>query len=112
MAWRHLALAFIALPFPLADGGSFAVNGNNGKQEKYLAALKSLCDAGIINALPPLCDIRGSYVAQYEHTLVLRYVASVMLVQLNLSSCRSEEHTSELPSLMRISYAVFCLKQT
>src|SRR3546814_6346506 len=25
--------------------------------------------------------------------------------------CRSEEHTSELPSLMRISYAVFCLKK-
>src|SRR3546814_5158984 len=25
-------------------------------------------------------------------------------------SCRSEEHTSELQSLMRISYAVFCLK--
>src|SRR3546814_6114796 len=27
------------------------------------------------------------------------------------TSCRSEEHTSELQSLMRISYAVFCLKQ-
>src|SRR3546814_3209135 len=27
-----------------------------------------------------------------------------------LSSSRSEEHTSELQSLMRISYAVFCLK--
>src|SRR3546814_5440967 len=26
-------------------------------------------------------------------------------------SCRSEEHTSELQSLMRISYAVFCLKK-
>src|SRR3546814_4970665 len=25
------------------------------------------------------------------------------------SDCRSEEHTSELQSLMRISYAVFCL---
>src|SRR3546814_5293750 len=25
--------------------------------------------------------------------------------------CRSEEHTSELQSLMRISYAVFCLKK-
>src|SRR3546814_9107174 len=24
---------------------------------------------------------------------------------------RSEEHTSELPSLMRVSYAVFCLKK-
>src|SRR3546814_1585510 len=34
----------------------------------------------------------------------------------NLLECfvdsRSEEHTSELQSLMRISYAVFCLKKT
>src|SRR3546814_7643072 len=29
----------------------------------------------------------------------------------NLSLERSEEHTSELQSLMRISYAVFCLKK-
>src|SRR3546814_2422777 len=29
----------------------------------------------------------------------------------NVPSGRSEEHTSELQSLMRISYAVFCLKQ-
>src|SRR3546814_614076 len=28
-----------------------------------------------------------------------------------ITSCRSEEHTSELQSLMRISYAVFCLKK-
>src|SRR3546814_2874186 len=28
-----------------------------------------------------------------------------------LGACRSEEHTSELQSLMRISYAVFCLKK-
>src|SRR3546814_2157325 len=28
-----------------------------------------------------------------------------------LISCRSEEHTSELQSLMRISYAVFCLQK-
>src|SRR3546814_2754442 len=33
----------------------------------------------------------------------------------NIHECfghRSEEHTSELQSLMRISYAVFCLKKT
>src|SRR3546814_4198183 len=29
----------------------------------------------------------------------------------NCASHRSEEHTSELQSLMRISYAVFCLKK-
>src|SRR3546814_3752945 len=28
-----------------------------------------------------------------------------------ISAARSEEHTSELQSLMRISYAVFCLKK-
>src|SRR3546814_10293917 len=31
--------------------------------------------------------------------------------QLSLQALRSEEHTSELQSLMRISYAVFCLKK-
>src|SRR3546814_8342601 len=33
------------------------------------------------------------------------------IVQLYEARWRSEEHTSELQSLMRISYAVFCLKQ-
>src|SRR3546814_5025592 len=32
-------------------------------------------------------------------------------VQDKLEKLRSEEHTSELQSLMRISYAVFCLKK-
>src|SRR3546814_7113661 len=32
------------------------------------------------------------------------------LLSLAARPCRSEEHTSELQSLMRISYAVFCLK--
>src|SRR3546814_9056015 len=32
------------------------------------------------------------------------------LLQLHTDMFRSEEHTSELQSLMRISYAVFCLK--
>src|SRR3546814_2614536 len=40
----------------------------------------------------------------------------VILTEMNSSSVpstgsRSEEHTSELQSLMRISYAVFCLKK-
>src|SRR3546814_9647923 len=33
------------------------------------------------------------------------------LFRVQLRALRSEEHTSELQSLMRISYAVFCLKQ-
>src|SRR3546814_10376078 len=33
------------------------------------------------------------------------------LLARSLAALRSEEHTSELQSLMRISYAVFCLKK-
>src|SRR3546814_3179607 len=36
---------------------------------------------------------------------------AVRLAQRTTSRERSEEHTSELQSLMRISYAVFCLKK-
>src|SRR3546814_7118017 len=32
-------------------------------------------------------------------------------LEMRHSGARSEEHTSELQSLMRISYAVFCLKK-
>jgi methionyl aminopeptidase len=41
-------------------------------QDRHLAALKSLVDVGIINPYPPLCDVKGSYTAQFEHTLLLR----------------------------------------
>src|SRR3546814_5640182 len=37
--------------------------------------------------------------------------ASVIVCVVAFVSTRSEEHTSELQSLMRISYAVFCLKK-
>src|SRR3546814_975363 len=42
--------------------------------------------------------------------LLLTSVMSYFIVRIELTA-RSEEHTSELPSLMRISYAVFCLKK-
>src|SRR3546814_10298271 len=40
----------------------------------------------------------------------LKDEAAAVLAELGLT-VRSEEHTSELQSLMRISYAVFCLKK-
>src|SRR3546814_4872496 len=38
-------------------------------------------------------------------------LASYKQLPVNFYQVRSEEHTSELQSLMRISYAVFCLKK-
>src|SRR3546814_10852320 len=55
----------------------------------------------------PCVGIRGAPVVEAMMALVL---ADHKL--LHRAQCgRSEEHTSELHSLMRISYAVFCLKK-
>src|SRR3546814_2323344 len=40
-----------------------------------------------------------------------RYVTTLVFETATRPKSRSEEHTSELQSLMRISYAVFCLKK-
>src|SRR3546814_9850859 len=49
--------------------------------------------------------------ASHPATEVLQGNRSRMRCVQALPSWRSEEHTSELQSLMRISYAVFCLKK-
>src|SRR3546814_6563033 len=49
----------------------------------------------------------------YYLIAAVRWTVALSLVAFvggSLIGLRSEEHTSELPSLLRISYAVFCLK--
>src|SRR3546814_8687266 len=46
-----------------------------------------------------------------RHRLTWRGGLIGTLLPMALATSRSEEHTSELQSLMRISYAVFCLKK-
>ncbi len=41
-------------------------------ESKYLLALKHLTEQGVVDPCPPLCDVVGSYTAQYEHTILLR----------------------------------------
>src|SRR3546814_10452242 len=43
--------------------------------------------------------------------VLMGVLSHVLYQRLGGSGLRSEEHTSELQSLMRISYAVFCLKK-
>jgi methionyl aminopeptidase len=41
-------------------------------QERHIMNLNSLVEAGAVNKYPPLCDVKGSYTAQFEHTILLR----------------------------------------
>ncbi|KAL3456505.1 MetAP 2-2 [Aspergillus heterothallicus] len=40
--------------------------------ERYLAGMNSLVNQGIVDVYPPLIDVKGSYSAQFEHTILLR----------------------------------------
>src|SRR3546814_3835970 len=64
-------------------------------------------DAVADEALPALpADRRDQFAGNHVQDVVVGVAAAEAGGRL-----RSEEHTSELQSLMRISYAVFCLKK-
>src|SRR3546814_7438719 len=53
----------------------------------------------------------ASYKVSATYPAGMRCAALFMVGGIDAAKKRSEEHTSELQSLMRISYAVFCLKK-
>src|SRR3546814_1817313 len=59
--------------------------------------------------------VHGAQIGRACQNIVARVVGigaeTVRTPHVLLGAGRSEEHTSELQSLMRISYAVFCLKK-
>src|SRR3546814_10436899 len=70
---------------------------------------------GVSRALPLIAALERSAIcltiaaAMRSASASLRRILET--VAPSVSAARSEEHTSELQSLMRISYAVFCLKK-
>src|SRR3546814_2426897 len=68
-------------------------------------AIKGAAAGGLLQ-LPP-CRIRIVLLAPSAEADAVLGLFEISEVELD----RSEEHTSELQSLMRISYAVFCLKK-
>src|SRR3546814_10839611 len=54
----------------------------------------------------------GGVIALLNYIPYFGPIVAALLMALGGLMTRSEEHTSEIQSLMRISYAVFCLKNT
>src|SRR3546814_2840677 len=83
----------------------FAYDGPAGLQ----AAIKGDVDVIILDRVLPGLD--GASVCRQLRGLHGIATPVLMLTAMDALADRSEEHTSELQSLMRISYAVFCLKK-
>src|SRR3546814_9801038 len=62
--------------------------------------------------LPGAQQIAQAAVAAIVQPVIVQHAAAYLeRIVVHMGMARSEEHTSELQSLMRISYAVFCLKK-
>src|SRR3546814_4524542 len=72
----------------------------------YTTLFRSGDNPGPVRGAP---DARDASPEHPPHGAYGRYAAHWESIR--CARCRSEEHTSELQSLMRISYAVFCLKK-
>src|SRR3546814_5235365 len=82
----------------------------NRVSDAWTPIFRACGKAGVILPRPRLGvgPIDRSY--EYKGASVIRRMLASPLAGPALGLLRSEEHTSELQSLMRISYAVFCLK--
>src|SRR3546814_1271684 len=95
------------------DGGDRAICGNHtasvaGEEESPKAAAR-VAD-GEDRPLVPGQSFDGADLL--EAGFALDGAGNAVSRFARRAQCRSEAHTSELQSLMRISYAVFCLKKT
>src|SRR3546814_992460 len=71
---------------------------------------RALARRPCLHRLRSICNIRDIAISHAPHGLDPRLPA-LPAQACDLHFHRSEEHTSELQSLMRISYAAFCLKK-
>src|SRR3546814_2970891 len=78
---------------------------------KPMATQRDLSLAYSPGVAVPVLAIAKDPATAYDYTVKGNLVAVISNGTAILGLGRSEEHTSELQSLMRISYAVFCLKK-
>src|SRR3546814_1592541 len=78
---------------------------------RWIGCIDGYGNTTAITKLMEGLDDRGAAVANYASYTALAAAIDTGVVAPGRWATRSEEHTSELQSLMRISYAVFCLKK-
>src|SRR3546814_6745514 len=92
-----------AIAWVIADG-----RGCNSPSARFFSAMNDrryeiLIDGELL--VDPISQLTADVTVVSEYNCITDYLETLRLGD------RSEEHTSELQSLMRISYAVFCLKK-
>src|SRR3546814_1649111 len=75
----------------------------------YMGHVQDNAEESVRRVIDVLKD--GSFAYEMDDGSVIKVAVSIDREKRSACVDRSEEHTSELQSLMRSSYAVFCLKK-
>src|SRR3546814_2364145 len=104
---RHATSTARATPWgrPTGTGEGPRSEGGSGCSFGTTRRPRSSCTPGSMMSRP--CGLRGAS----QIPMPCSRKCSDVEIRQTIGTYRSEEHTSELQSLMRISYAVFCLKK-
>src|SRR3546814_5292077 len=96
-----------------ADGGEDAARDNREKLLGFHAQAERMVDFRWRQEAEEMAEEKSEDAEMEQDAAPDELLAPEKLARLGAPGvlARSEEHTSELQSLMRISYAVFCLKK-
>src|SRR3546814_4222412 len=110
----HRELHVLTHSFPTRRSSDLIEGGfrRNGEAARHRVAVVNCCVCfdRIVDLLVESRRSQPLVTAHIPFTTDVR-VPQFTILQERVAAIRSEEHTSELQSLMRISYAVFCLNK-
>src|SRR3546814_10640386 len=100
---RNMPIASALTAKPFTDGSVVA---------RSRADSSRLAPSASGSSTPPTPQQESALESHHEHTIEMLFAHLKRILKLDrLRLRRSDEHTSDLQSLMRTSYAVFCLKK-
>src|SRR3546814_9973534 len=93
----------------LHPGDLFGTGTLSGETETSFGSLLEISRGGTLPLTLPTGETR-TFLEDGDELILSAFAQAAGRLRIGFGP-RSEEHTSELQSLMRISYAVFCLKK-